>query len=134
MRSRRDLRLHHPGSSARGVPALSHQAIQPASLQRIRAIEWAAAALGSSPSVSDRYVTQRPAANPRGPPRRSLSLSAARPHGSWGPAAGGLRDGNYAQFPTPARELRPAPSTETPFPLESRVLGLRSAHLSGRGM
>src|SRR6059058_6331786 len=86
MRSGRDLRLHHPGSSARGVPALSHQAIQPASLQSIRAIEWASDALGSSPSVSDRYETQRPAANPRGPPRRSLSLSAARPHGSWGPA------------------------------------------------
>src|SRR5205809_2032547 len=48
-------------------------------------------------------------------------------------AAGGLRDGNYAQFPTPARELRPAPSPETPIPLESRVLGLRSAHLTAPG-
>ena len=93
---------------------------QPASLQRIRAIEWASAASGSSPSVSDRYETQRPAANPRGP--SAPGPGALGGHASWllGPrsrsdacgfelAPGGVRDGNYAHFPAPARELSPAP-------------------------
>src|SRR5439155_2875526 len=42
---------------------------------------------GPSPSVSDRYETQRPAANPRGPQRPDPVASAAMRRGFYEPAA-----------------------------------------------
>src|SRR5213080_4540916 len=141
MRSGGDLRLHHPRPSARGMPTLSHRNIQPASLQRIRAIEWVSAASGS---FTERLRPLRNAAACR----KSTRSSAPGPggiggHASWllGPrsrsdacgfelAPGGVRDGNYAHFPAPAPELSPAPGPRTLVLLASRVLGPGSAHLS----